>query len=126
MFGCSDTLTEPIVNEQILSAIYTLPYDQQIDHDAQFISENFINTSGEIKEVIFSVSNFNNDVFFDFFITSDYYDTLYFSPKLSTTAIEEEIFTLNKEFDGLVNVHIFRYETFKPIDFRCEIKYTKN
>ena len=53
LFGCSDTLTEPIVNEQILSAIYTLPYDQQIDHDAQFISENFINTSGEIKEVIF-------------------------------------------------------------------------
>lgn len=129
-FNCS-SITDPLENgEQVFSETYTLPYDRHYDGDAKFVSDNPIDTSGVIKQVIFSVSNFNDTVEFSFFISQNYdnrfsdSDTLYFSPKLSTEAIEKGTFTLDVEFDGLINVHINRYETYKPIDFTCEIKYT--
>ena len=119
--SCS-SVTEP-QDKPPLTEIYTLPYYRHYAPNAQFLSDNPIDTSGVIKQVIFSVSNFNDTVEFNFLITVDYYDTLYYSPKLCTEAIEKGTFILDAEFDGLINVHIRRYETFKPIDFECEISY---
>ncbi len=131
--SCS-SITEP-QKTPMSTAIYTLPYDRHYDGDAQFISENPIDTItiGVIREIRFFAYNFGDSikqypdaeptVFFNFFLTVNQYDTLYFSPKLSTKNDTEFIVTLNTGFNGLINVHIFRYETFKPIDFRCEIFY---
>jgi len=118
--GC-ESVTEP--ENDIKSSLYFLPYYIHYDHDAQFTTEDKINTDGTIKYVVFSVKNFADTVFFNFFITVNNKDTLYLSPKLSTEAIEKETFYISKKFNGILNVHMFRYETFKPIDFECEIFY---
>jgi hypothetical protein len=127
--GCSNTL-EP-EKEVILTSTYTLPYNQHYDADERFFPVNQIDATGLLREIRFYAYNFGDSVkydadptvFFNFFLTENYFDTTYFSPNLSTEKDEKFTVTLNKEFNGIINVHIYRYETFKPIDFRCEILY---
>jgi hypothetical protein len=134
--SCS-SITEPI-EKPLLSGVYTLPYYRHYDGDAQFVSDNPIDTTGVICEIRFFAYNFvdttddgrlGTPVHYKFFISQNYQnrfinsDTLYFSPYLSTEDNTEFTVVLNKNFDGLLNIHINRYETFKPIDFRCEILY---
>jgi hypothetical protein len=130
IIGCT-SVTEP-QEKPLLSEVYVLPYNRHYDADAQFFPTNYIDTTGVLHEIKFYAYNFGDTVkygadptvYFNFFITIDYYDTLYFSPYLSTENDTEFTTTLNEEFNGKVNVSIYRYETFKPIDFRCEIKYS--
>ena len=131
IIGCV-SVTEPI-EKPLLSEVYTLPYYRHYDHDTRFFSVNPIDTVGVLREVEFYAYNFGDSirqypdadptVYFNFLITVNQYDTLYFSPKLSTENDTEFVVTLNEEFEGLVKVYIFRYETYKPIDFRAELKY---
>ncbi len=130
---CCSSVTEP-QEKPMSTEIYTLPYNQHYDHDARFFSVNPVDTVGVLRKVKFYAYNFGDNieqypdadptVFFNFFLTVNYYDTLYFSPYLSTEDNTEFIVTLNEKFDGPISVHMYRYETFKPIDFKCEVLYS--
>ena len=136
LFMSCSSITDPL-EPQTMTGVYTLPYYRHYDPDTRFFSVNPIDTIGVLREVKFYAYNFGDSVkygadptvYFSFFISQHYdnrfsdSDTLYFSPYLSTENDTEFTVILNKEFDGQINVHINRYETFKPIDFRCEIKY---
>lgn len=130
---CScESITDPISKEHS-TAVYELPYNRHYDHDARFISDNPIDTSGMIHSIKFTAFNFGDSirqypnadptVEFNYVITVDHSDTLYFSNKLNTDYNITFYREINKLFDGRINVNILRYETFKPIDFKCEILY---
>jgi len=122
ILSCSN----PVENNEteIFTTTYELLYDRHYDHDTQFMSSNKISGNGIIHSVNFIPYNFDQDVEFGFFITINQYDTLYFLQKIDTQATEKVILVLNKKFNGVINVHIFRYETYKQINFRCKITYS--
>lgn len=132
VLSCSN----PVENNEleIFTTTYELPYNRHYDHDAMFASDNSIDTTAILYTMEFTAFNFGDSIkqypnadpiiHFNYVITVDYYDTLYYSEKFNT----EENTTVNvilcSKFNGDLNVSIKRYETYKPIDFKCIIKFS--
>jgi len=132
ILSCSN----PVENNrvEVFTTTYELPYDRHYDHDAMFVSDNLIDTTAILYTMEFTAFNFDDSIkqypnadpviYFNYVVTIDYYDTLYYSEKFTTEKDTLIIKSFYSKFHGDLNVSINRYETYKPIDFKCVIKFS--
>lgn len=108
-------------------ATFELPYNRHYDHDTSFKLVGEVSKKGVLKVLEIYTLNFSHDVDFNIVLrnkTDNPYieNILYKSPKMTSTVEKVSLKLDDIPFDDLV-VNIFRYETYKPIDFVCVISY---